>query len=82
MIKEIQKLWNELDLEVKQITKNGMLFSILFGLFAASILITYHFYLLPILYVIGTILLKTSFLFLATFIILGVGFDKIKKQMA
>ena len=82
MIKMIINKFNDLDEKVKNIMTKGFKFSFAFFIFSILILIMYNFYMLPILYTCGTILFKTSFIFFADFIIIGFGFDKIKKQMA
>ena len=68
--------------EVKNIMMNGFKFSFIFCIISVLVLIIYNFYMLPILYYSGTILFKTSLMFFVDFIILGIGFDTIKKQMA
>ena len=82
MKKMIIDKFNNLDEKVKKIMINGFKFSFFFCILSALILSIYNFYMLPILYYIGTILFKTSLMFFVDFIILGVGFDTIKKQMA
>lgn len=82
MIKKIVNKFKNLDDKVKTIMINGFKFSFIFCIFSIFILGTYNFYMLPILYYTGTILFKTSLMFFADFIILGFGFDTIKKQMA
>ena len=82
MKKTIINKFNNLDKKVKKIMINGFKFSFWFCLFSALILTVYNFHMSPILYYIGTILFKTSLMFFADFIILGIGFDTIKKQMA
>lgn len=82
MLKTFKNLLKELDIKVKNIMLNGFKFSFLFCMFSALILIIYEFYMLPVLYYSGIILFKTSLMFFVDFIILGIGFDKIKKQMA
>ena len=82
MIKMIINKFNNLDNKVKSIMINGFKFSFYFTLLSAIILIIYNIYSLPILYYSGTILFKTSIMFFVDFIILGIGFDTIKKQMA
>ena len=82
MIKMIINRFKNLDDKVKTIMINGFKFSFAFCVFSALILSTYNFYMLPILYYVGTILFKTSLMFFVDFIILGIGFDTIKKQMA
>ena len=82
MIKMIINKFKNLDLSVKKIMLNGFKFSFAFCLLSIFILGIYTFYMLPILYSCGTILFKTSLMFFVYFIILGFGFDTIKKQMA
>lgn len=81
MIKMIIDKFKNLDKKVKKIMNNGIKFSFAFCIFSSIILLVYLFYKLPIIYYSGLILLKTSFMFFAYFIILGIGFDTIKKQM-
>ncbi len=83
MIKIIKNEFNNLDNTVKKIMKNGFKFAFTFCIFSTIILLIYTlFYKMPIIYYAGTTLFKTSLMFFADFIILGIGFDKIKKQMA
>lgn len=82
MIKTIINKFKNLDDKVKTIMINGFKFSFYFTLLSALVLIIYNVYSLPILYYCGTILFKTAIMFFVDFIILGIGFDTIKKQMA
>lgn len=82
MIKMIVNKFKNLDNGVKNIMLNGFKFSFFFCIISALVLSIYNFYMLPILYYIGTILFKTSLMFFVDFTILGIGFDTIKKQMA
>jgi len=82
MIKKIIDKFKNLDNKVKAIMINGFKFSFVFCIFSILILFTYTLYSLPIIYYIGTILFKASLMFFVDFIILGIGFDTIKKQMA
>ena len=82
MLKKIINKFKNLDDKVKKIMVNGFKFSFLFCIFSAIILFVYNFYSLPILYYVGTILFKTSLMFFVDFLVLGIGFDTIKKQMA
>lgn len=82
MINFIVNKFKNLDLKVKNIMKYGFNFSLLFCLFSVLILYTYHaFYTLPLVFTIGTILFKTSLMFFVDFIICGIAFDTIKKQI-
>ena len=82
MIKKIIDKFKNLDTTVKNIMINGFKFSFVFCIFSVLILFIYTFYLLPVLYYVGIILFKTALMFFVDFIILGIGFDTIKKQMA
>lgn len=82
MLEKIINKFKNLDDKVKKIMVNGFKFAFLFCIFSAIILLIYNFYTLPILYYIGTMLFKTSLMFFVDFIILGISFDTIKKQMA
>ena len=83
MIKMIVNKMKNLDHKVRKIMINGFKFAFAFCIFATSILAIYHyFYMQPILYYAGTILFKTSVMFFVDFLIMGFGFDTIKKQMA
>ena len=81
MIKMIINKFKNLDNKVRIIMINGFKFSFYFTLLSILILIIYNIYSLPVLYSCGTILFKTSLMLFVDFIILGIGFDTIKKQM-
>lgn len=81
MINMIIDKYKNLDDKVKNIMINGFKFSFAFLMLSVLVLGTYHLYTLPIIYTCGTILFKTSIMFIVDFIILGVGFDTLKKQM-
>ncbi len=82
MIKLIIDEYKNLDNKVKNIMVNGFKFSFLCLIISILVLGIYHLYMLPIIYNCGTILFKTSIMFIVDFIILGIGFDTVKKQMA
>lgn len=83
MIKMIMNKLKNLDIEVRAIMLNGFKFAFAFCILATIILAIYDFfYMSPTLYLAGTILFKTSLMFFVDFVILGFGFDTIKKQMA
>ena len=82
MIKTIINTIKSLDNQVKHIMINGFTFSFIFCIISILILLIYKLYMMPILYYSGIILFKTSSIFFSSFIILGIGFDTIKKQMA
>ena len=82
MLKIIIEKYKNIDNKVKKIMIIGFKFSFISLLFSVLILSIYTSYTLPILYYSGTILFKTSLMFFVDFIILGIGFDTLKKQMA
>lgn len=82
MLEKIINKFKNLDNNVKKIMVNGFKFSFLFCCFSSFILLMYSFFPFPVLYKVGTILFKTSLMFFVDFIIIGVGFDTIKKQTA
>ena len=81
MIKMIIDKYKNLDDKVKKIMINGFKFSFIFLLISVSVLGAYRLYLLPMIYTCGIILFKTGIMFIVDFIILGIGFDTLKKQM-
>ena len=81
MIKLIINKFKTLDEQVQKIMINGFKFSFIFCIISTLLLLIYNFYLVPILYYSGTILFKTSLMFFASFVMLGIGFDTIKKQI-
>ena len=81
MIKLIINKFKTLDEQVQNIMIKGFKFSFIFCIFSTLLLLAYTFYLIPILYYSGTLLFKSSLMFFATFIMLGIGFDTIKKQI-
>ena len=71
-----------LDKNVSKLVKLGLTFCFIFCLFSVSILFIYNFiYSTPILFYIGYSLFKSSLMFCITFIICGIGFDKLKKEL-
>lgn len=83
MIKMITNKLKNLDIKVKSIMLKGFKFAFASCILATIVLAIYDFfYMAPILYISGTILFKTSLMFFVDFLILGLGFDTIKKQMA
>lgn len=82
MIQLVLNKLKNLDIKVKSIMLKGVKFAFAFCIFSTIILAIYDFYYMsPTLYLTGTILFKTSLMFFVDFIILGFGFDTIKKQM-
>lgn len=83
MVNYIINKFKNLDTKIKKIMQNGFKFSFGFCIFSIALLVIYnYFFMIPALYYSGTILFKTSLMFFVDFIILGFGFDSIKKQMA
>ena len=83
MINIIKNCFKNLDDKIKTIMKHGFKFSFAFCIFSTIILAIYtYLYMSPMLYYCGTILFKTSIIFFSSFVILGIGFDTMKKQMA
>lgn len=81
MIKMIIEKYKNIDDQVKNIMINGFKFSFTFLILSVLVLGAYQLYMLPVIYVCGTILFKTSLTFIVDFIFLGIGFDTLKKQM-
>jgi len=81
MMKIIIDKYKNIDNKVKNIMINGFKFSFACLIFSVLVLIAYQLFLLPIIYTCWTILFKTSIMFVVDFIILGIGFDTLKKQM-
>jgi len=81
MIKMIIDKYKNIDDKVKKIMINGFKFSFAFLILSILVLISYQVYMMPIIFTCGTILFKTGIMFIVDFIILGIGFDTLKKQM-
>ena len=77
----MQKIFKTLDEQVQKIMINGFKFSFVFCILSTLLLLVYNFCLIPILYYSGTLLFKSSLMFFASFVMLGIGFDTIKKQI-
>ncbi len=70
------------DKDISKLVKSGLTFCFIFCLFSVFILFTYNFiYSMPILFYIGYSLFKSSLMFSVAFIICGIGFDKLKKEV-
>ena len=81
-LKTISNKLNNLDKKIKKIMTIGIKFSLSLSLLAVIILTTYMtLYSLPNLFYIGITLLHTSLMYICAFLILGIGFDTIKKQL-
>ena len=82
MLDSIINNFKNLDKKIRNIMKYGFLFSFLSCLLSVVILCTYHkLNTSPILFTIGALLFKTSLMFFSDFIICGLVFDKIIKQI-
>jgi len=81
MIKLILKKYENIDDKVKKIMVNGFKFSFACIILSIIVLCAYKLYMLPVIYLCGTILFKTAIMFVVDFILLGIGFDTLKKQM-
>lgn len=82
MVNYIIKCFRNLDKEIKSLMMKGLFFSLCYCALSSVFLIVYHFFLFPFCYHWGTILFKSSLTIGSSFIVIGIGFDKIKKQMA
>ena len=82
MFKNIIETFHNLDKEILTFMKKGFCFCFFFGLISMLVLIAYHYYPFPMFYIVGTLLFKFALTIFSSFIILGIGFDKIKKQIA
>jgi len=82
VISKILEQFNNIDVDVKKIMISGFKFSFIVTIISGIILFTYNLSFIPILYHCGTKLFKISLMFFTDFLIIGFGFDKIKKQMA
>jgi len=82
MIQQLIKKIKELDKSIICIMKKGVIFSFIIAILSALILITYKVcYISPDLYYIGLSLFQTSLMFIVIFIIYGLAFDKILKEL-
>lgn len=81
IIQLIDKIKN-LDKQIMKIMDSGFIFSFMLSIISViSLLIYDFFYSLPNLFYIGINLFKTSLIFASMFLICGIGFDTIKKEM-
>ncbi len=82
MIKNCLDRFRNLDVLIKKIMKSGFIFSFFVSIVAILILLTYStYYISPDLFYVGISLFKTSIMFTVAFIIGGIAFDTIKKQI-
>lgn len=82
MKKNILNLFSSLDKLTKLIMKNGLHFCFVICLVSLLVLITYNFvFTTPVLFSLGILCLKLSFIFGVEFIICGIIADKINKQL-
>ena len=70
-----------LDIVIIKIIKIGFIICSILTLVSVILLFTYHFYSRPNLFYIGIELLKNALMFFSMFLIFGIGFDTIKKEM-
>ena len=83
MFFKIINKFKNLDNTVLNLMEKGFKFSFIVYIISALILLAYQTILkIPNLFYIGTTLFKTSLMFFGDFIICGIAFDTIKKQMA
>lgn len=81
VIELINKIKN-LDEKIVKIMNFGFTFSFILCIISTISLFTYNFfYSHPTLFYTGLSLLKTALMFASMFLICGVGFDTIKKEM-
>ena len=80
-IKNIFDYLKKLDKNILNLMKKGFKFSFYFSILSTLFLIVYNIYNQPIIYITGISLFKTSLFFAVDFVICGVAFDKIKKEI-
>lgn len=78
--KTIEK-FNSLEIVVKKIMKNGIMFSFIVSVIATLILLTYEFSGNIYLYYIGLNIFQVSLFWAVEFVICGIAIDTIKKQL-
>lgn len=77
----VEKFKN-IDKKIYKIMNKGFLFSFILSIIALFLLFTYEtIYSLPDLFYIGISLFRTALMFAVMFVICGIGFDTIKKQI-
>ena len=82
MLNIIKNSYKNLDKLAKVIMKQGSRFCSIVGVISLIILVTYNFsFTIPVLFSIGFILLRLSFIFGIEFVICGFVVDGIKKQI-
>ena len=82
IIKAFFEKIKNLDNKIKKIIHVGFIFSFLLNLIAVSLLFTYEvFYSIPDLFYAGISLFRTSLMFACSFIISGISFDTILKEI-
>ena len=70
-----------LDKNIIKIIKIGFIICSILTLISVILLFTYHFYSKVNLFYIGIELLKNALIFASIFLIFGIGFDTIKKEI-
>ena len=82
MIKQLLKKLNNMDLNIKKITKEGFKFALSVCIISVLVLLVYDYiYSAPNLYYIGLSLFKTGLYFAIEFVICAFAFDTLKGQM-
>ena len=82
IIKMLIDKFKNLDKKVKKIMKVGFNFSFILAIISCLLLFTYEFfYSFPNLFYSGISLFRTSIMFACSFIMFGIGFDTIKKEI-
>jgi len=82
IIDQLYDKFKNLDKKILKIMNSGFIFSFAILIIAMISLFTYEiFYSLPALFYTGISLFKTSLMFACTFVICGIGFDTMKKEI-
>lgn len=82
MKNKIINIYNSMDKRTKNLMNKGLIFCFLLAVISSLCLLTYNlFYSSITLYYIGFYLFKNSILFASVFLVLGLGFDKLKKEL-
>lgn len=79
---KIRNILSSIDINIKKIMNNGIIFSFCLLVLSTIILFTYNFFSTSLsLYYIGFYFFKNSLLFGCTFFSFGLVFDRIKKEI-
>ena len=76
----LEKIKN-LDKTIIKIIHIGFIICSLLAIISSILLFTYHIYSIPNLFYIGINLLRNALMFACMFLIFGIGFDAIKKEI-